>query len=154
MSPKRVQRQRTKGWRMPEGCVYVGRGSRYENPFRVGREQVRMPARDGGEWEYEGRLYKTSGERHSYFHGDGRITWHLVQDATAEQCVLMFAEYIGAAPLHHIDWVSHPGRLIADGARERLRGRDLACWCPIEDEHGNRFPCHADVLLELANGDQ
>ena len=25
MSPQRIQRQRTKGWRMPEGAVYVGR---------------------------------------------------------------------------------------------------------------------------------
>lgn len=32
-----------------------------------------------------------------------------------------------------------------------LRGRDLACWCPLEDAAGNRVPCHADVLLELAN---
>lgn len=29
---------------------------------------------------------------------------------------------------------------------ERLRGMDLACWCKPGD------PCHADVLLELANG--
>lgn len=27
-----------------------------------------------------------------------------------------------------------------------LAGRDLACWCPLDE------PCHADVLLELANG--
>ena len=27
-----------------------------------------------------------------------------------------------------------------------LAGRDLACWCPLDQ------PCHADVLLELANG--
>jgi hypothetical protein len=27
-----------------------------------------------------------------------------------------------------------------------LRGRVLACWCPLDQ------PCHADVLLELANG--
>lgn len=27
-----------------------------------------------------------------------------------------------------------------------LRGRDLACWCPLDQ------PCHADVLLEIANG--
>lgn len=27
-----------------------------------------------------------------------------------------------------------------------LAGRDLACWCPLD------FPCHGDVLLELANG--
>ena len=33
-APKRIQRKRTKGWRMPEGAVYVGRGSRWGNPFR------------------------------------------------------------------------------------------------------------------------
>jgi hypothetical protein len=26
-----------------------------------------------------------------------------------------------------------------------LRGKNLACWCPIGS------PCHADVLLEMAN---
>ncbi|MCD1620099.1 DUF4326 domain-containing protein [Salipiger manganoxidans] len=26
-----------------------------------------------------------------------------------------------------------------------LRGRDLACWCPLDG------PCHADVLLRIAN---
>lgn len=25
------------------------------------------------------------------------------------------------------------------------RGKDLACWCPVSS------PCHADVLLRLAN---
>ncbi len=34
--PDRVQRRRTKGWRMPQGVVYVGRGSRWGNPFVVG----------------------------------------------------------------------------------------------------------------------
>ena len=34
--PKRIQRKRTKGWRMPEGAVYVGRGSQWGNPFKVG----------------------------------------------------------------------------------------------------------------------
>jgi hypothetical protein len=28
---------------------------------------------------------------------------------------------------------------------EPLRGKNLACWCPLDR------PCHADVLLELAN---
>ena len=36
MTPRRIQRQRTKGWRMPEGAVYVGRPTRWGNPFRVG----------------------------------------------------------------------------------------------------------------------
>ncbi|ARC56014.1 hypothetical protein AS850_02865 [Frondihabitans sp. 762G35] len=29
--------------------------------------------------------------------------------------------------------------------RTDLAGRDLACWCPLD------LPCHADVLLEIAN---
>ena len=32
-----------------------------------------------------------------------------------------------------------------DRARNLLRGKNLACWCPLD------APCHADVLLELAN---
>lgn len=36
-------------------------------------------------------------------------------------------------------------------ARDRLdvflRGKNLACWCALN------APCHADVLLRLANGD-
>jgi Domain of unknown function (DUF4326) len=34
--------------------------------------------------------------------------------------------------------------LVAE-ARTVLRGYDLACWCPLSE------PCHADVLLRLAN---
>jgi hypothetical protein len=37
-----------------------------------------------------------------------------------------------------------PDRVAA--ARAELAGRDLACWCKTSD------PCHADVLLEIANG--
>ena len=32
-----------------------------------------------------------------------------------------------------------------DEIRAALGGRDLACWCPLDK------PCHADVLLRLAN---
>jgi len=34
---------------------------------------------------------------------------------------------------------------LSDAARERLRGKNLACWCRLDQ------PCHADVLLEIAN---
>lgn len=29
--------------------------------------------------------------------------------------------------------------------RSALKGRDLACWCPLDG------PCHADFLLRIAN---
>ena len=33
---RRIQRRRTRGWRMPAGAKYVGRGSRWGNPFKDG----------------------------------------------------------------------------------------------------------------------
>lgn len=35
-----------------------------------------------------------------------------------------------------------------DDIRAELAGKNLACWCPLDQ------PCHADVLLEIANRDQ
>ncbi len=42
---------------------------------------------------------------------------------------------------------SYIGQIIAAAASE-LRGKNLACWCPLDQ------PCHADVLLELANREE
>lgn len=33
----------------------------------------------------------------------------------------------------------------SDDVRQELRGKNLACWCALDQ------PCHADVLLEVAN---
>jgi hypothetical protein len=35
-----------------------------------------------------------------------------------------------------------------EDVRRELSGKDLACWCLVGT------PCHADVLIELANADQ
>jgi hypothetical protein len=35
-----------------------------------------------------------------------------------------------------------------DDIRRELTGKNLACWCPLDE------PCHADVLLELAAADR
>ncbi|VXB64891.1 DUF4326 domain-containing protein [Massilia sp. 9I] len=44
-------------------------------------------------------------------------------------------------------WVEEDpaGRRLAEAARLELRGRNLACWCPLDG------PCHAEVLLDIAN---
>ena len=36
---------------------------------------------------------------------------------------------------------------LATSDLQSLRGKGLTCWCPPNP------PCHADILLELANGD-
>ncbi len=53
----------------------------------------------------------------------------------AESAVETFRAYIGNLP-----------ELIAS-ARKTLRGKNLACYCALDQ------PCHADVLLEVANSD-
>lgn len=106
MTPKRIQRRRTKGWHMPENTVYVGRPSRYGNPYPIGT-WVRL---DGGV-----------------------LPVHI---DTAEKALALFITHI-----------MHPtiGAEARGLVRAELRGKDLACWCPVGK------PCHADVLLELAN---
>lgn len=104
--PKRIQRKRTKGWKMPEGAVYVGRPTKWGNPFRVGDR----PDRNDEPWSREKclemfRFTTCPTDRHGIF-------------TNFEMCE------IDVRP---------------------LRGKDLACWCRLDQ------PCHADVLLEIAN---
>jgi hypothetical protein len=136
--PNRIQRQRTKGWRMPENAVYVGRPTRWGNPFAVGETLVRYPSIDGADWEHEGRSGKTPGEQHAYKHPDGSVTWHRVEVATREQVIELYTLHTGPMGSYELD----------SEDLKQLRGKDLACWCPIGQ------PCHADVLLELANSEK
>ena len=36
-------------------------------------------------------------------------------------------------------------KVTEDDIRRELRGKDLVCWCRLDQ------PCHADILLEIAN---
>jgi hypothetical protein len=56
---------------------------------------------------------------------------------------------VAAVAAYEAELAAQPG--LVEQARRELQGRDLACWCPIVDNDGNRVPCHADVLLEIAN---
>ena len=45
----------------------------------------------------------------------------------------------------HTGWVMRDQLTTIDDVRRELRGKNLACWCSLGE------PCHADVLLRLAN---
>lgn len=107
--PVRVQRKRSKGWRMPPNTVYVGRGSPFGNPFLIGL--VHCGCRSAGECDH-----------------------NMFRCSTTQEAVDAYRQLLDSA--------TNP-RTIA--RRETLRGKNLACWCPLDQ------PCHADVLLELAN---
>ncbi len=88
--PKRIQRMRTKGWKMPPNTVYVGRPTKWGNSYIIDSEDERAEAVESFEFEIASKIRRG------------------------------------------LDLSS-------------LRGKDLACWCPLDK------PCHADVLLRLAN---
>jgi len=128
MSPQRIQRRRVKGWRMPEGAIYVGRGAKWGNPFVIGTSTVATyPFSVRGSFNHLLGLHKTKAE-------------------AAKHAVYCFEIQTGPMGSYEYDAAT-----LAE-LREKLAGKDLACWCPLLDENGERFPCHADVLLELANG--
>lgn len=77
--------------KIPAGAIYVGRPSKWGNPFVIGRDGTREEVI----------------EKHSFWLGQ-------------------------QTALGNIDWKS-------------LEGKDLVCWC-------SPLPCHADILLEMANG--
>ena len=110
--PQRIQRRRAKGWRMPEGALYVGRPTKWGNPFRIYAEQI-VVTDDGRDW--------------------------YCPEGAQQGAVDLFALHIGPMGIYEYD----DDRLAELRA---LAGRDFACWCPLDQ------PCHADVLLEIANG--
>ena len=121
--PSRVQRKRGRGWRMPDGAVYVGRPTIWGNPFRVTRssDYHGLP----GSWFVQDE------------HG---ISHHPEQDS--QRSARQRAVDLYSARILQDDATS----VSVEQVRAELRGRDLVCWCP------RREPCHADVLLAIANG--
>lgn len=142
MSPQRIQRKRTKGWRMPAGAVYVGRPSRWGNPFEAYKADC------CGYWDVRDDNGVTYVIDHGRVHRDlnaflaDTSTWTTRDEMRHETVRLYIAEMT--------EWLGG-GRMAWDPqmreAVQSLAGRDLACWCDLAS------PCHADVLLELANKD-
>jgi hypothetical protein len=120
--PRRIQRKRTKGWRMPEGAVYVGRPTLWGNPFIVEAVRKSGPYDVLLDGEFRGQHTGIESARRSAVE---RFRAHLL---TTEGRV-------GSG------WVPTVAAI-----RAVLAGKDLVCWCPLDQ------PCHADVLLEIANG--
>lgn len=124
-SPVRVQRRRTKGYRLPPNTVYVGRGTKWGNPFRAYSEPKYQMVVDD----------RTSTVKDMVLERRTPENWR----AMTTKAVELFALHIGPLGLYEIDYSE---------IRAELAGKNLACWCPLDQ------PCHADVLLEIANREE
>lgn len=111
MKPQRVQRKRSKGWRMPANTVCVTRGTPWGNPFIV-NPHVEPGSKSGAVY----------------------ICLPTVEDAV--ECYGLMLE---------VD--NEPMRELRAKIKAELRGKNLACFCPLDS------PCHADILLRVANED-
>lgn len=127
--PERVQLSRKKGWRMPPNTVKVDRSTVFGNPAMCWTHGCKNhPCKCHPDF-YEGEDYC---------------------------CLETFREYVSSGLENR---PSRTGSLrialeAAAGYYRRaelvaripeLRGKNLACWCALDR------PCHADILLELAN---
>lgn len=146
--PRRVQRTRREGGGIPKGAVYVGRPTRWANPFRVERvsnwprwagvRPYQVVTDNGTVWDYPPG--EAPPERPVIFGQapdfiDGPT--YLKRKAN-DLAVHLFITHTGPMGNYEYD-----DDTLAD-LRAALGGRDLACWCPPSDA------CHADHLLALA----
>lgn len=70
--------------------------------------------------------------------------WIVGRDGTAEEVVERYRTAILTDGLPHPNHPERP-RITVEVVRAELAGHDLLCWCPPDR------PCHADVLLQIAN---
>jgi hypothetical protein len=140
--PDRIQLSRAAGWRMPPNTVSVARGPGriWGNPWKVANPGFVEPPPHPG--------LPPCG-------------WNLSRPLEATEAVSFFRAWMEgyALPVEGSPWRDHMTkegcRMVWDAFALRraeifqrlpeLRGKRLACWC----KPGS--PCHADVLLELAN---
>lgn len=153
-APKRIQLRRTKGWRKPEGAVVVSRPSKWGNPFGY-RDRSRGLVRYGPKhlerfgraWDHEGRCSGPDISHHMWFSADDVVETY-VRWATRQELVELYRLTLtDPTPGMRMAYPSGHGRFTrvgVDDIRRDLPGKDLACWCPLDQ------PCHGDVLLELA----
>ena len=122
-APIRIQLRRTKGWRMPDNTVKVARPTKWGNPYRV------------GDTTFAPQLVLAK-DHPNIMPAPKYI------DST-EMAVRMLEILIHSKVADPLSFL--PAYPALDEIRAELRGKNLACFCPLDQ------PCHADVLLELAN---
>lgn len=135
--PCRIRLSRAKGWRLQPGAVIVSRPSIWGNPWEPG---------DPGLFHWP----------NDHRRGSSCSMW-MANEITRAEAANLFAGWLKTGEHPFPFGLTALGRDECGMAMVRrrnemrgqipsaLRGRHLACWCPLDR------PCHADVLLDVAN---
>lgn len=125
--PIRIKRSRQNKQVSPNGLpiIYVGRGSRWGNPFKI-CELINGKFAISHECDYQlHQITKEVGCDSKHYN---------TKCEAAIDAIKCYELY------HH----AKDSANMAD-AITNLKGKNLSCWCKLDDK------CHADLLLELAN---
>ncbi len=133
--PHRVQRKRVRGFNMPANTIYVGRPSKWGNPFIL---------QDGSDIIYIDASY-----RRKMLYPGAFLTL-----GTLEDVIQMYEEIVQGEFPHYLEmqdfadiagfsadvqhWIAHFKKINI----KELAGKNLACWCPLDK------PCHAEHIIE------
>lgn len=136
--PDRIQLSRAKGYRRPEGTIQVDRQSIFGNPWQVDAPGVWwMPRADGrAGWEC---LFGFDGPIDNAAAVDFYGTW--LRSGNLPLMPSTLTERGRAVLRAQMD----SRRTLILARLPDLCGHHLGCRCALSQ------PCHADVLLELAN---
>ena len=142
MTITRITLSRAKGWRKPEGAIVVSRPTIWGNPWQPGPCGVlHWPMSEEPNWL---SIVPFT------FGGEPAMV-------DAETCVRWFSDWLSTdyAPLPE-SLPRSASKKVGDNLTARrtlilsrlpeLRGHDLCCWCRPGE------PCHATVLIRMANG--
>ncbi len=104
--PKRIQRQRTKGWRMPPGAIYVGRPTLWGNPLTA-RSAIEVGYLRSDDPDFYVREFLTQCFR-DWLVSTGHDWWEGTESSGRHAEIM---------------------RRLSE-----LRGHDLVCWCPLNHD--------------------
>jgi hypothetical protein len=138
--PVRVQLSRKAAWRMPDNTVKVSRPGPWGNPFNLRAPEHCWTAIAFGHKADPAGRHAASVTMFKLWISGGKA-------ATVDGCGLY-----GSKGKKTVAFAVSPAIIAADPPsleriRSELAGKNLACWCRPDQ------PCHADVLLELANAE-
>jgi hypothetical protein len=129
MKPVRIQRKRTKGFKLqdasPNGLPvkYVGRPTKWGNPIKLEGDMIYVNA------SYRRRIFDP---------------WIYYKQGGINDVLHLYSHILKGTQFNDIDLDYWSNKFKQNDISE-LKGKNLACFCSLDK------PCHCDVLLKLAN---
>ena len=118
----RVQRKRTKGFKLPPNTKCVNRGTKWGNPIRLIGDMIYINAR------HRRKILDP---------------WVYYNVGNIDYVIYLYRKLWDGTKFQNQDFQYWADRFDELDIKE-LKGKNLACFCSLST------PCHADVLLQLA----